>query len=170
MRRLLLALVFAPLLVQAQTELDESLQPFAFMVGTWAGPAWHMTTAGERQDLYQTEHVQPLGGGRILLIEGTGREGGPEGEIVFQAVGIISYDAMTNQYHIDAFNDGRHIRADLTPVENGFNWGFDVGERELRYEMRLVDGRWHETGYMIFEGNQTPPFVELTLDRTSDVL
>lgn len=169
MRTLVFALLLSiPLLVDAQAELNESMEPFSFLIGTWGGPAWHTSPAGERQDLYQTERVQPMGGGRVILIEGIGRDGGPDGEVVFNAVGILSYDAEADQYHIDAFNEGRHVRADVALVEGGFDWGFAVGGRQFRYEMRLEDGMWHETGSMIFEGNQTPPFVGLTLSRTSE--
>ncbi len=169
MRTAILFLLFStPFLVRAQNTLHESMEPFSFLVGTWAGPAWHATPGGERQDLYQTENVQPMGNGRVILVEGIGREGGPDGEVVFSAVGILSYDAETDQYHIDAFNDGRHVRADVTLVEGGFDWGFDVSGRQIRYEMWLEDGVWHETGSMIFEGNQTPPFVELMVERTSE--
>ena len=165
---LLLAVFLVPLLAQAQPEVDETLEPFAFMVGRWAGPAWFMTPNGERQAAYQTERVQPMLDGTILLIEGTGREGGPDGEIVFQAVGILSHDADTGLYYLDAFRDGRHVRAEIISVENGAEWGFEADGRQIHNVMRLEDGRWHETGTVILGSGQSIPVVEFTLERVSD--
>ena len=168
MRLILIALFAMPLLVHAQADVAEPLQPFAFLVGDWAGSAWYASPGGERNQVYQTEHVQVKLGGQVLLVEGTGRADSPDGEIVFEALGILSYDAQTHQYHLDAWNDGRYVRADVTPVEGGFDWGFDAGGRQIRYEMRLEDGRWHETGHMLLESGQSVPFVELTLERVAE--
>ncbi|NNF58606.1 MAG: hypothetical protein HKN04_10220 [Rhodothermaceae bacterium] len=165
---LLLTLLILPLLAYAQPEMDETLEPFAFLVGQWAGPAWHMTPSGERQSIYQTEHVQPMLSGTILLIEGTGREDGPEGGIVFQALGILSYDEAMDQYYLDAFRDGRHIRAEVDPVEGGFDWGFEVEGRQIRYAMRLADGRWTENGHVTLPDGRALPIVGLDLERVSD--
>jgi hypothetical protein len=152
----------------AQAEVDSTLRPFAFLVGRWEGPAWAMTPQGERDALHQTEVVRPLASGRLLLIEGTGREGGPDGEVVFQAVAVLSYDAETGRVYVDAFNDGRHVRTEAVPQAGGFDWGFEAGGRRVRYAMRLEDGRWHETGYVVLDGGREVPFVELTLDRVSE--
>jgi hypothetical protein len=168
MRLVPLLLLLAMSSAQAQPEVDETLAPFAFMVGQWAGPAWLMTPDGERQPLHQTERVQPMLGGTILLIEGTGREGGPEGAIVFQAVGILSYDADADQYYLDAFRDGRHVRAEMTSVAHGAEWGFDVGGRQIRNVMRLEDGRWYETSDVVLENGSSFRVVEFTLERVSD--
>ena len=168
MRPLLLLTVFLmPFLAQAQPDVDETLEPFAFMIGQWAGPAWALTPSGERQSLHQTERVRPMLDGTILLIEGTGREEGPDGAIVFQALGILSYDAAADQHYLDAFRDGQHVRAEVTPVDGGFDWGMDAGGRAITYAMRLVDGRWQETGHILL-GDRSMQFVELNLDRISD--
>jgi hypothetical protein len=163
-----LAFALAPA-AAAQPAVDAPFQPFAFLVGRWEGPAWYTTPQGERRDVHQTETVRPLAGGRLLLIEGEGRDGGPAGEVVYQAVGLLSYDAAAGLVYIDAFNDGRHVRTEAVPQDGGFDWGFEAGGRRVRYAMRLEDGRWHETGYVVLDGGREVPFVEMTLDRVSDV-
>lgn len=164
---LALALVLAPAAV-AQTEVDASLEPFAFLVGRWAGPAWYASPDGERQALYQTEVVRPLLGGQLLLIEGEGRAGGPDGEVVYRAAGVLSYDAAAGRHYLDAFNDGRHVRTEVTLVDGGLDWGIDAGGRRVRYAMRLEEGRWHETGVVLLDGGREVPFAEMTLERVAE--
>ncbi len=149
-------------------ELIEALQPFAFMVGDWEGPAWHMDRTGQRQEIFQTEKVEVMGGGNVIVVQGTGYEGGPEGDRVFEAVGVISYDPDTGSYHLDAYNGGRHVRANIELVDGGFDWSFERAGRQFIYEMRHVDGQWIESGHMIFGDNEPMPFVGLTLDRVSE--
>lgn len=163
---LVLALVLFASSVLAQDGPDP-MAPFAFMIGEWEGDAWYTQAGNQRQHIRQAENVQPMLGGSVLLIQGTGRD--DAGEVVFQALGVLSYDAQASTYHLDAWNDGRHIRADVTPVDGGFDWGFEAGGRTIRYEMRLdEDGRWHETGEVMLPDGQVFPFFEMTVARTSD--
>lgn len=157
----------------AQTAVDSTLQPFAFLVGEWEGPAWRLTPSGTRDHFHQTEVVRPAAGGRVLVIEGTGREvdaDGTPGAVVFEAFAVISYDPATRQHYVDAFSDGRHIRTEVTPTDGGLEWGFEAGGRRVRYVMRLDEaGRWVETGHVMLGPEQWVPFVELTVERASDM-
>ena len=161
------ALLLAPSALAQNGNASDPMAPFSFLVGTWEGGAWYMMPGGERHAVRQTEHVQSLLGGQVLLVQGTGRD--ETGAVVFEALGVLSQDAQTGQYYLDAWNDGRYVRADVTPVDGGYDWGFEAGGRTIRYAMRLDDeGRWHEVGHMVMPDGQAFPFVELTVERTSE--
>ncbi len=66
--------------------------------------------------------------GLILTIEGVARAK-PDGKVVLQAFGIVSYDDRTRTYRMRAFNDGRFLESELklTPNGKGMTWGFALG-------------------------------------------
>lgn len=174
----LLACVVMPALAAAQhapaAAVDATLQPFAHLVGEWEGPAWYLGRDGARVPLRQHESVQPLLDGHLLLVQGTGRavdDAGAAGEVVFQAVGVISYDAEAGLHYFDAYHDGGHIRTPITPTEGGgFTWAIEAGARPVRYVMRLDDdGRWVETGYVQRPGDGGEmAVVELSVTRQTE--
>ncbi len=116
----------------AQAVADSTLQPFAFLVGQWEGPGWYLAPTGEHVAFVQTETVQPMSGGQVLVIEGRGRSAEPPGETIFRAFGVLSPDAATGAVYFDAYTDGRHIRTEATPTPGGFAWGFEAGGRQMR--------------------------------------
>ncbi|HLA64338.1 MAG TPA: hypothetical protein VK610_07905 [Rhodothermales bacterium] len=173
----LLACALMPALAAAQhapvTAVDATLQPFAHLVGEWEGPAWYLGRDGARVPLRQHESVQPLLGGHLLLVQGTGRAvdaDGGAGEVVFQAVGVISYDAEAGRHYFDAYHDGSHLRTELTPTEGGgFTWSIEAGARPIRYVMRLDEaGRWVETGYVQRGDSGEMAVIELTVTRQTE--
>jgi hypothetical protein len=174
MHRLLpLALAVLAALPASAQEVDSTLQPFAFLLGSWEGPAWRMTPSGTRDALHQTEVVRPGAGGHVLVVEGTGRSvdaSGTPGAVVYEALGVISYDPATERHYVDAFTDGRHVRTEVTPTADGLEWGFDAGGRRVRYVVRIDEaGRWVETGHVMLGPDRWVPFVELTVERKADV-
>ena len=157
--------------VASEDSLHPALAPLAGLLGTWEGPATAMTQAGP-QELWQTEEVRTELGGRLVVVEGTGRERGEDGalgEVVFNAFGIFSVDAQTGTVYFDAFTmEGRHTRVAPAFVEGGFDWGMDVENGPLvRYQMRFDEaGRWVETGRVSMDtGGTWMDFFEMTLDR-----
>jgi hypothetical protein len=163
-----LAIMLAAPLAQSQ-EVAAEMQPFEFLVGQWEGPAWYMAPNGERVDVIQTEDVFPAAGGHVLVVQGTGylrQADGTPGEVAFEAFGVLSYDPATRTHYVDAFRDGQHIRTEATPIESGFDWGFEAQGRRVRYEMRRdAEGRWVETGHVMVAPERWVPFVEMTLGR-----
>lgn len=178
MRALTLAvLLAAPLAAQPgsftadTTGLHPALVPFAGLVGDWAGRAEQRTATGP-VTVHQTERVRVGLGGAVLTVEGTGRrlrDDGQPGEIAFHAFGVFSVDGETGEVWLDTWTrDHQHVRLQPEPVENGFDWGFEVpdGGPVVRYEMRFDDqGRWVETGQVRLPTGQTFDTFEMTLDR-----
>ena len=172
MRASLLALVLlAPAaLAQDAPELAPALQPFAGLLGDWAGPATQQTPSGPVEVL-QTETVRVGLDGAIMTVEGLGRrvDEGEPGEVAFHAFGVFSADAETGEVWLDTWTrEGRHVRVQPVPVEGGFDWGFDVSEGGPRvdYQMRFDEaGRWTETGRVTLPGGRVMDIFEMALDR-----
>jgi hypothetical protein len=152
--------------------LRETMRPLDYLVGQWEGPAWYVGRDGARVDVLQTEDVYAAAGGHVIVVQGTGyaldADGAP-GEATYNAFGVVSRDPETGGYLIDAFNEGRHIRTDLVPTEDGFEWGFEAGGRSVRYVMRLdEEGRWVETGSVMTGPDRWMDFVQMTLSRVGE--
>jgi hypothetical protein len=157
--------------VRAQdVDVHETLRPLSYLVGQWEGPAWYMTPDGNRVDVIQTEDVFAGAGGHVLVVQGTGylrQEDGSPGAAQFNALGVISFDPESGRHYVDAFNEGRHIRTEVVPTEDGFEWGFEAGGRTVRYVTRMEDdgNRWVETGHVLVGPDRWVPFVELNVSR-----
>ena len=67
-----------------------ALDKFAWMDGTWRGPAVTKFPTGEHR-VTQTERIGPMLGGTVRVVEGRGFN--PDGSVGFNAFAVISYDA-----------------------------------------------------------------------------
>ena len=151
--------------------LHPALAPLTGLLGDWEGRARAMTPAGPKE-MIQTERVRAELGGAILVVEGTGREIGEDGEpgaVVFNAFGIFSVDAATGTVYFDAFTqEGRHVRVQPELLADGFDWGMQPENGPLvEYQMRFdAEGRWVETGRVSMDGGTTwLDSFEMTLNR-----
>ncbi len=169
--RLALALLMTVPVAHAQ-EVHESMQPYAFLVGQWEGPAWYMRPDGQRVDVMQTEDVYSAARGHVIVVQGAGylqQADGSAGDEAFSAFGVLSYDPATSTHFVDAFNEGRHIRTEARKTDDGFEWGFEAGGRTVNYVMRLDDeGRWVETGSVLIGPDRWVEFVSMTLSRVGE--
>ncbi|MGA3205356.1 MAG: hypothetical protein ABSF12_22905, partial [Bryobacteraceae bacterium] len=83
-----------------------------------------------------------------------------------QALGVVSYDDENGTYHMRAFNDGRFLETEVKLVDQGFTWGFAVGQYRTSSVMRIDEkGDWTEL-HEITIGTQAPrKFMELRVSR-----
>ena len=123
----------------------------------------------------QTEHVQLKLDSTILLVEGVGRgklPGKDEEGIVFQALGVMSYDVQAKKYKIKAYrNEGQSVETDMTVKGKGFVWGFKEPQSgiDVRYTMTLTPkDEWHEIGEYSQDGKTWTQFIEMTLTRVKE--
>ena len=146
-----------------------AMQRLSLLVGKWSGEARVLRGPGQWIDLRQTEEAQYKLDGLVLMIEGIGRTA-PEGTIVLQALGIISYDDESNTYHMRAFNDGRFLETEVKLAVDfkELAWGFTVGDIKTTSVMRITEtGEWTES-HEIALGQQPPKcLMELTVRRES---
>src|SRR5688500_6366871 len=80
-------------LVAAQRK---AMRPLAFLDGAWRGEARTIAPDGSVHAITQTERVGPSLDGSLKLIEGRGYDAG--GSVVFDALGIVSWDADRQRY------------------------------------------------------------------------
>lgn len=144
----------------------EAMQPFDWMVGKWRGHAWQMGPGG-RIELIQTERVGPFLAGSVRVVEGRGYDPAT-GKTEFNALGVINYDLAAKTYTLSASANGQKGDFPIELREGGFDWFIDRGPVKLRYEARLEDGKWHETGYLSMPGRDEVKFFEMTLERIGD--
>lgn len=144
-----LLVLVGPLYAQESAEMKSQMDKLSFMLGDWEGDAWSMTREG-RVDLRQSEHVEMRLGGAIMMVEGTGREldeSGIPGEIVFNAVAVISPSDSADYKMHSWLLDGRSGEFDLVLTDTGYKWTLPTPYGTTRYFMELnADGEWYEWG------------------------
>ncbi len=146
-----------------------------YLAGKWKGDATVIRGPKDTRIVKQTENVQIKLDGTVLLVEGVGRgklPGKDEEGIVFQALGVMSYDTEAKKYKLKAYrNEGQSVDADMTVTEKGFIWGFKEPKSgvEIRYTMTLTPkDEWHEIGEYSLDGKTWTKSIEMTLTRVKE--
>jgi hypothetical protein len=179
MRRLVFAMVVlcaGPLAAQQPGAANrEAMKKLDYLVGKWKGEATVTVGPKETKKVNQTEDVQFRLDGVVLLVEGIGRgklPGKDEEGILFNALGIMSYDVQAKKYKVKAYRaEGQSVDADMTLTERGFIWGFKEPTRglEVKYTMTLTPkSEWHEIGEYSQDGKTWTKFIEMTLTRVKE--
>lgn len=138
-----------------------------FLVGSWSGRARILRTPSEPVQLIQTEEAQYKLDGLLLVIEGVGRSE-PDGKVVLQALGIVSYDDAAGTYHMRAYNDGRWLETDvkLAPSGTELTWGFVLGNVQTSSVMRINEkGEWTELTEISVGSEPKRKYMELAVKR-----
>lgn len=171
MKRISLALVLSAALLaqgkplaaqdQHQAAPAQGMAQFDWMDGAWRGEATIDMPSG-RIKLIQTERSGRLLGGAIRLVEGRGY--GPEGDLQFNAAGVI-FARADGTLAMHSWAQGREGIFPITPIEGGFAWEMPAGPMTIRYEARLVDGKWVERGYRAMPGRPQIEFYRMELGR-----
>lgn len=144
----------------------EAMKALAAMDGTWRGTAWTITPGGGKEAVTQTERVGPFLDGSVKVIEGRGY--GPDGAVVFNALGIVSFSPAKNAYSLHSYAQGGVGDFALTPTADGFVWEIPAGPATIRYTAVIKDGKWRETGERIMPGKEPVRFLEMELTRIGD--
>ena len=146
-------------------EQQAAMETFGWMDGTWLGEVSSRTPEGEIT-LTQTERVGTMANGTVRLIEGRGYT--EDGQLEFNAVAMVAYDAIADEYVMTANARGRVTRPWFKATESGFEWGFESGPVKISYVAIYSDGVWSEEGFMAFGDNPPTKFLEMRLERTGD--
>jgi len=144
----------------------EAMNRMAVMDGEWSGTAWILLPSGDKETITQTERVGPFLEGAVRVIEGRGYAG--DGELAFNALGVVSYDPAEQRYSIRSYSQGRSGDFVVTPTADGFQWEIPAGPTTIRYTAVIKDGTWTETGDRITPGRDPVRFFEMTLSRVGD--
>lgn len=150
----------------------DEMGKLGFLIGEWKGEAWMQRGPGKPEYFVQTEKVTPKAGGKALLVEGLGRkklEDGTAGDVVHDAVALISWDKVKNKYRFDAHvaqQESVDTAIEVT-APNTAVWGFDTPQGKIRYTIRLTDkGEWNEVGEFSRDGTNWMKFFEMTLTKS----
>lgn len=144
-----------------------AMKKLSFLIGSWSGEAHVQRSANAPTTLAQTEEVRFKLDGLVLVIEGNGltlTDNAP----VLQALGIISYDDVTDVYRIRAWNDGRFLESDVQLLEDGksLRWGFGVGQIRSNSLLQIdKDGQWTERAELIIGSEPPRKLMDLTVRR-----
>jgi hypothetical protein len=149
----------------------DEMKALDFLIGEWTGEASIQMGPGKREVVLQTEKVTLKAGGKALLIEGLGRrklENGSAGDVVHDAVALVSWDKTKKTYRFDAHvaqQESVDTTLNLT-APNTAVWGLDTPNGKVRYTIRLTEkGEWNEVGEFSRDGEKWMKFFEMMLTK-----
>jgi hypothetical protein len=149
----------------------DEMKKLDFLIGEWKGEATMQMGPNRRDSVIQLEKVTAKAGGKVLLVEGLGRkklEDGSAGDVVHDAIAMISWDKTKNTYRFDAHvaqQESVDTSLNLT-APNTLVWGFDTPQGKVRYTIRLTEkGEWNEIGEFSRDGAKWMQFFEMTLTK-----
>ncbi len=151
---------------------NDEMRKLDFLAGEWKGNAWFQMGPGKPQQILQTERVQSKLGGQVLVVEGLGRTklaDGTAGDIVHDALGVISWNAEKKTYRFATWVAGKgelETTLDLTSPTTAV-WFMAVRSGRMRYTIRLTEkGEWNEIGEFTRDKGETwLKFFEMTLTK-----
>jgi hypothetical protein len=144
----------------------QAMTPLARMDGVWRGPAWTITANG-RHEITQTERIGTFLGGTVRVVEGRGYNA--DGSVGFNALGIISFNTMTNSYSMSSWAQGYNGVFPFRPTADGYEWELPAGPgATIRYTATVTADTLVERGFRV-AGNAPPVQIfEMNLRRVGD--
>lgn len=145
------------------TLAKREMQKLAFLTGDWAGTGWMIGPDRTRHSFDQTEKIHFKLDSTLILIEGKGMS---EGQLVHNALAIISYDKNAGHYIFNSWlANGRKGEFKAELIGGKLYWYLND---MMRYIISInEDGQWYETGEMQRNGNWFQ-FFEMTLDMEKE--
>jgi hypothetical protein len=145
----------------------EAMKALSSMDGVWRGPAWTILPSGEKRSIVQTERIGPFLQGTVKVLEGRGYR--DDGNVGFNALGIVSFDPAKNAYSLRSYALGRSGDFAFRPTPEGYTWEIPLGPDALiRYTATVKDNTLHEVGDRIIGTSPPQRFFEMTLKRVGD--
>lgn len=152
---------------QPASPAKEKMNALSMWPGHWTGTSTYrqgQTVTAATVD----EKIEWRVDGYALLINGLGKNN--EGQIVHEALGVLSYDPAESRYRLRTWlRDGRASDARFEVIrENNFQWGFDIPQGKIRYSISLTANTWVEKGEFSSDGSQWFPFFDMSLTKQRD--
>ena len=146
----------------------EAMRAISFLEGRWEGEGWMQHGSAEPEHFRSSELVEARLDGRVLIVEGLHHDK-ETGEEVHHALAAISYDPEAAQYrfrsHLSTGRSGDHAGR----LEDGaFIWDFETPQGQIRFTIRIAEGRWSEVGEFSPDGEQWNQFFAMELEKTGD--
>jgi hypothetical protein len=148
----------------------DEMRKLDFLAGEWRGDAWMQLGPDKKGYAIQRELVQSKLGGQVLLVEGQGRlklEDGTGGQIVHDAMAVVSWDEAKKTYRFQTWVAGRggsDTTLDLV-APNKAVWAIESPRGRTRFTITVTeDGKWNEVGEQSSDGGATwRKFFEMNL-------
>ena len=136
----------------------------AQMTGTWRGSGW-IQQGTSREEFTATEVIQKKIDGLAMLVEG--RFVSPEGKIVSESLGVLTYDDMAKIYKYATFlANGNSGVQDFKIVGDHYESGFQVPKSvTVRYTITIDGETWTEIGELSRDGKIWTKTLEMKLTR-----
>ncbi|HEX7707642.1 MAG TPA: hypothetical protein VF701_14390 [Thermoanaerobaculia bacterium] len=168
MRIVLTTIALLLVTISAAAGPNEEMRKLDFLIGEWEGEAT-VRMGGQTHHVLQFEKVQSKLDGKVLLIEGLGRqkgEDGAAGEVVHNAMAVVSWDESRKLHRFATWLSNRE-GGEMTLRVTGKNEAvWQTPDGRMRYTIRLDDeGRWYETGEFTRDGEKWEPFIEMLLSK-----
>lgn len=133
------------------------------MVGQWKGSGW-MQQGAKRETFTGTETVQRKVDGLALLVEGKFND--PEGKVIHETLAVISFDAKMSKHRFRTYlASGISGEHDIKVLETGWQWGFSFPNGTIRYDIKIENNIWFETGEFSKDGKTWMKFFEMKLEK-----
>lgn len=160
-----LLLTVSSTLIFAQESPLETLRK---LEGKWSGKGWINLPNGTTETFNQKETIEFRLNDNVLLINGRGFNQ-KTNEQTFEALAIMYLDKDGKIKMTSHTMDGKHTIATVEPNETGYTWWFTTPNGgKIVYEMNLSNNIWVEKGSYSPDGNQSYPFMEMTLTKDSE--
>ncbi len=137
-------------------EQREAMARLAPLIGRWSGEANVLSPTAMR--VHQSEHVEAALDGALLIVRGAGYDNAQHnGEPIFQALAVISYNDARDLYEFRTYAMGHAATATGQFLEDGaFRWSLAPGGPvRIQYTIRFGRDAWSEIGEMSTDNGQT---------------
>jgi len=150
-----------PNLVEAKRAEMKKLER---MVGQWSGSGW-MQRGKEKESFTGTETVQRKLDGLAILIEGNFKD--KDGVVVHETLAVLSPNLKTKNYDFRTYlANGMSGEQVFKTVGNNWQWGFEIPNGTIRYDIKIENDVWFETGEISMDGGKTwLKFFEMSLKK-----
>jgi len=134
------------------------------LVGQWQGTGW-IQQGKEKQNFAGTENVQRKINGLALLVEGNFKD--KDGKVIHETIAVLSPNLQKKNYDFRAYlANGNSGDYEFKAVEDGWQWGFQFPNGAIRYDIKINNNSWIETGYFSQDNGKTwLKFFEMQLQK-----
>ena len=141
----------------------DAMTAFRSMDGLWRGPAWVLEASGEKRTFVQTERIGPFLDGSVKVIEGRGHDA--QGNVTFNAFGIVSYDVASRAFTLHSYAQGHAGDFRFAPTADGYAWEIPAGPVTIRYVATIGADTLKEVGDRVVPGRPPVRIFEMELRR-----
>ena len=134
------------------------------LTGKWEGKAT-IRQGPTASEVRQTEVVEFRMNKSALLIEGNGFD--QEGNLVYEAMGLLVYNPFTQKYSIRAVRgNGLYIDAEVVVSDNQLQWTIHIPNGgKSRQTVKFSENTWDEVGEYSQDGENWFEYLSMSLKK-----